>query len=301
MGIEDIANEYLVDRSNLYTDLDQLERSVEAEFEQYLNQARSFPFHKDLRDASVHSDRDILGSEILDQMKSDSHVSHPSGVDEHYNVRPLRNTTSKSRSISPGAYFGARSLPLSSIDRAWLKQNDLSSTHLKTETESLLTSRFKSLPKSIQSTTYHLPKQQHTYTQTHPATQPCHITPSSLQFECQVTNTTIYAKVAHLTLTNPNPDPCTYSLFSAHHRLTCETGGTVPPHTTLEVPININAHGFTSYQHTLSDTLLVLIGPDQVHTCHVTIDFIVLEDLVPKGRPKCRYCAIEQGYPLHHQ
>lgn len=151
MGIENIQDEYL-NKNNLYTDLDQLERSVEAEFEQYMNQARSFPFqeeqystreHPELEDASVHSDYEILGADLLDQVNDELALDNDSwqrylennDVDDNYNVKPLRNNTNisfrreesegytenqqYSGTTSPGQYFGARSLPLSSMDNVW--------------------------------------------------------------------------------------------------------------------------------------------------------------------------------------
>lgn len=145
IGIDNIKEEYF-NKNNLYTDLDQLEKSVDAEFEHYMNQARSFPFqeeqeqeqinreHPDLKDASVHSDFEILGAEISDQVKNELDLDNDSwhrylennNVDGNYNVKPLRNNTKGflkkdevgiySRNTSPGEYFGARSLPLDSLD-----------------------------------------------------------------------------------------------------------------------------------------------------------------------------------------
>lgn len=158
MGIENIQDEYL-SKNNLYTDLDQLERSVEAEFEQYMNQARSFPFqeeqdqvtreHPELEDASVHSDYEILGADLLDQVNDDLDLDNDSwqrylennDVDDNYNVKPLRNNTNTSfrrdenegeyaenqhysNSTSPGQYFRARSLPLNSFDNVWQQKQD---------------------------------------------------------------------------------------------------------------------------------------------------------------------------------
>ncbi|KAG1077727.1 hypothetical protein G6F42_024658 [Rhizopus arrhizus] len=138
MGIENIQDEYL-DRSNLYTDLDQLEKSVDAEFEEYMNRARSFPFKQDdksLDDASVHSDYEILGEESADLLNQDVEQEDIDDgdndswqrylanrhSDEHYNVKPLRDPSfskSHSRSTSPGEYFGARSLP---FNHDWQEQ-----------------------------------------------------------------------------------------------------------------------------------------------------------------------------------
>lgn len=139
IGIDNIKDEYL-NKNNLYTDLDQLEKSVDAEFEHYMNQARSFPFqeqeqerhreHPELKDASVHSDFEILGAEILkqmnDELESDNDSWHRylenNNADDHYIIKPLRNNTNgslikeDSGHTSPGEYFGARSLPLDSLN-----------------------------------------------------------------------------------------------------------------------------------------------------------------------------------------
>lgn len=134
MGIENIQDEYL-DHSNLYTDLDQLEKSVDAEFEEYMNRARSFPFKeskKSLEDASIHSDYEILGEELLDQANENAQDDswqrylNNKQSDEHYNVKPFGNTSfseaqNNSRSTSPGEYFGARSLP---FNHDWQKQRE---------------------------------------------------------------------------------------------------------------------------------------------------------------------------------
>ncbi|KAG2209286.1 hypothetical protein INT47_005578 [Mucor saturninus] len=144
IGINNIKDEHL-NKNNLYTDLDQLEKSVDAEFEHYMNQARSFPFqeqeqernreHPDLKDASVHSDFEILGAEILNQVNDELDLDNDSwhrylennNADDLYNVKPLRNNTNDfpreedSGHTSPGEYFGARSLPLNSLN---FQQND---------------------------------------------------------------------------------------------------------------------------------------------------------------------------------
>ncbi|GAA5803068.1 hypothetical protein HPULCUR_008543 [Helicostylum pulchrum] len=226
MGIENIQDEYL-NKNNLYTDLDQLERSVEAEFEQYMNQARSFPFqeeqyltreHPELEDASVHSDYEILGADLLDQVNDELALDNDSwqrylennDVDDNYNVKPLRNNTNisfrreeskgytenqhYSGITSPGQYFGARSLPLSSMDNLWQHKEDREeedeqddekeenqeyeeeslsfSSSIKeqtvTATDKLLEARFKTLPKTLRLfPKYELPEIElhHPYTQ----------------------------------------------------------------------------------------------------------------------------------------
>ncbi|KAK4510677.1 Factor arrest protein 11 [Mucor velutinosus] len=187
MGIGNIQDEYL-DRSNLYTDLDQLEKSVDAEFEEYMNRARSFPFKQDnkpLDNVSVHSDYEIVGDnpanqdvdqEDMDDGDNDSWQRYLANrhSDEHY--IPLGGPSfskSHSRSTSPGEYFGARSLP---FDYDWQKQTDeeeeqeeeeeeeeeeqidnnthssyrsSSRSRQKTAIQTSLDSRFISLPKSL--------------------------------------------------------------------------------------------------------------------------------------------------------
>jgi hypothetical protein len=145
MGIEDCQQEYL-HRDDLYNDLNQLEKSVQAEFEQIMIQARSFPFNEDME----HQDESELDQrcEVNETLEGDSadqvleHVDTNVGswqqyfdnsVGERYHANPMRNSSlsdasqtlehklgqQNSRSTSPGEYFGARSLPLASIDRVW--------------------------------------------------------------------------------------------------------------------------------------------------------------------------------------
>lgn len=138
MGIENIQDEFL-DRSNLYTDLDQLEKSVDAEFEEYMNRARSFPFKQDshtVDNVSVHSDYEMVAKEPadpahehVDQQEDDMDDGDNDSwqrylenrhSDEH--SKPLGDPSfskSQSRSTSPGEYFGARSLP---FHYDWQKQ-----------------------------------------------------------------------------------------------------------------------------------------------------------------------------------
>lgn len=152
MGIEDIREEYL-NRSNLYTDLDQLEKSVQAEFEQYMNQVRSFPFNEDIEhpddsecavqtENTQESQYEELEGDSADQVLEhiDTDVSSwqeyfDNNVVERSNMEMNRNSNlsvipqtqgndlseqnAHNRSMSPGEYFGARSLPLDSIDRVW--------------------------------------------------------------------------------------------------------------------------------------------------------------------------------------
>ncbi|CEP19884.1 hypothetical protein [Parasitella parasitica] len=169
MGIENIQDEYL-DRSNLYTDLEQLEKSVDAEFEEYMNRARSFPFkekQKSLHDASIHSDYEILGEELLDKLNENAQGDNNDSwqrymdnkqSDEHYNVKPLRNTgssaeaKSQSRSTSPGEYFGARSLPFNQDWRRQSQQQDDAEDEQEVDgTQSSYNSKDRqiSLPKSL--------------------------------------------------------------------------------------------------------------------------------------------------------
>lgn len=193
IGLENIKEEYLArnNANNLYTDLDQLEKSVDAEFEQYMNQARSFPFHEqdkeqvsrehpDLKDASVHSDYEILGANLLDQVndeldgKNDSWQRYlkNNAVDEKYNVKPLRNNNSQpsttrkeeksrgeeeeeyadysSRNTSPGEYFGARSMPLNSIDNVWQQHKNSNKSYLSHHTHQSLQSPQSRYPRSSQ-------------------------------------------------------------------------------------------------------------------------------------------------------
>ncbi|KAF7726627.1 hypothetical protein EC973_008591 [Apophysomyces ossiformis] len=81
------------------------------------------PFEShELSDTSIHSDRHILGDIVYqarNEVMDDSWQKNMALVDEHYNVPPLRNRSSAgdndSLAMSPGKYFGARSLPFDSL------------------------------------------------------------------------------------------------------------------------------------------------------------------------------------------
>ncbi|KAI8334462.1 hypothetical protein BD560DRAFT_414532 [Blakeslea trispora] len=277
IGNETLEGEPFLYQPNLYTDLDQLERSVEAEFELYLNQARSFPFNQEL----------------------------PHESSEHQSSQPRQ-------SISPGAYFGARSLPLTSI---WSQQHNSTSEENesieepKTETEKLLALRFKSLPKKIHSPLVRSHPAHHTKsTQTTlNLPKPCLIEPppsSPLYFVCEMSKETVYVKVIHLKLTNPNPDTCSFALFSAEQLLEFDQKeGSMDGLETIEIKVSVKASTLGDHPLSLSDKLLVLIDTDQVHQYEVQVDYLISSpsdhSIVPTGRPKCRYCALEQGYPLY--
>ncbi|KAI7870766.1 hypothetical protein BDF14DRAFT_1407839 [Spinellus fusiger] len=115
------------------------------------------PFHpvgRRLSNASLHSDNAILGDVLKHQQNQDTsweNMNDHNKVDEYYNVEPLRNPigvhypqqrdslwdqgTHRSRQmaerrLSPGQYFGARSLPLKSIQNLWNEQ-EMSYTSLE--------------------------------------------------------------------------------------------------------------------------------------------------------------------------
>ncbi|KAI8143549.1 hypothetical protein BJV82DRAFT_668593 [Fennellomyces sp. T-0311] len=125
-----------------------------------------------LSDVSTHSDRDILG-DILKKRPSRSsngskerYIPNQELVDEKYSVTPLVNpavTTAKSRksgspshqrAMSPGEYFGKRSLPLDSFDKIWDKPPAASPTYshknsISYNDDDMLLQSFKSLPHSL--------------------------------------------------------------------------------------------------------------------------------------------------------
>lgn len=86
-------------------------------------------------------------------------------------------------------------------------------------------------------------------------------------------------------------------------------------HEVVEIKIKIQSSALLSYRRqqapldeypSLHDKILVLIDHQQVNQLDVNIDFMSLEDddddddeQKECGRPKCRYCALEKGYPLH--
>lgn len=207
MGIENIKDEFLKDDINLYTDLDDLEKSVEAEFEQYMNQARSFPFHNQPaqhpeQSTDVHSDYDqVSGTDLLDQVENESmhgrllHYSQEVDEEEYNDEIPLSKDDNSihyeqesERAESLGAYFGARSLPLESVDDdeedVWRQTQSYEPSHEEngasiqqsfsvvaestSKYKTSLEARFKSLPENIRLfPKYELPdiKLHHPYTQ----------------------------------------------------------------------------------------------------------------------------------------
>jgi hypothetical protein len=144
----------------------------------------------------------------------------------------------------------------------------------------------------------------------------CTIEPSyPLQFLCEISPKTIYAKVVHLKITNPSSNTWSFSLFSSKNMLEFEINeGTILENEVVDIQIKIQSSALLSYRRqqpvgeypSLHDRILVLIDRQYANELDVQIDFISLEEeeddkKVEKqsGRPKCRYCALEKGYPLH--
>lgn len=151
------------------------------------------------------------------------------------------------------------------------------------------------------------------------------IEPSSpLHFLCEISPKTIYAKVVHLKITNRSSNSHkSFSIFSSKNLLESEVNeGTILEHETVDIKIKIQSSALSLYRRqqkplddypSIYDKILVLIDHQYVNELDVNIDFISLEDdddeeeeeeekqQQPKsnGRPKCRYCAVEQGYPIH--
>lgn len=90
------------------------------------------------------------------------------------------------------------------------------------------------------------------------------------------------------------------------------TEGMILEHEVVDIKIKIQSNALSSYQkrqheefEPLHDKVLVLTDRQYVNELDVQIDFISLEDddeeeieKAPK-RPKCKYCALEKGFPLH--
>lgn len=109
-----------------------------------------------------------------------------------------------------------------------------------------------------------------------------------------------------------------------------QSEGLVLEHEVVEVKIKIQSSALAQYQRqhglkddypSLSDKILVLIDHRHVNELDVNIDFIALQEeqtdeaqaidkeqqqhliehnLLLSHRPKCRFCALEKGYPLYH-
>jgi hypothetical protein len=99
--------------------------------------------------------------------------------------------------------------------------------------------------------------------------------------------------------------------------------GMIQAQETIDIKIKIRSSSLIPYQRqqfdgypSLSDKILVLIDHSQVNELDVLVDFMTLDDdeeeeeeedeasndLSPSpmtGRPKCKFCALEKGYPLH--
>lgn len=152
----------------------------------------------------------------------------------------------------------------------------------------------------------------------------CTIEPSSLHFLCEISPKTIYAKVIHLKITNPSPNTIrNFSIFSSKNLLEFNVNdGMILEHEVVDILIKIQSSALLSYRRqqalvdeypSLQDKVLILIDHQQVNQLNVNIDFMSLEDededdanddtnaVQEKecARPKCRYCAIEKGYPLY--
>lgn len=130
---------------------------------------------------------------------------------------------------------------------------------------------------------------------------------------------TIYAKVVNLKITNPSSTMVrNFSIFSAGNLLEFEVKeGMILEHEVVEVLIKVQSNALLSYRRqqapldeypSLHDKVLILIDHQQIHQIEVSIDFMSLEDDDDDedeedekecSRPKCRYCALEKGYPLH--
>lgn len=187
--------------------------------------------------------------------------------------------------------------------------------------------------RSLSNSSFHyssssLPHQQRGYSsnnsndseEQHQSDDYCTIEPTSpLHFLCEISPKTIYAKVVHLKITNPSSNSVrSFSLFSSKNLLEFEVNeGMILEHEAVDTKIKIQSSALLSYKRqqlpldeypSLYDKILVLIDRQHVTELDVNIDFISLEDdeeeekeQQQKGsdRPKCRYCALEQGYPLH--
>lgn len=147
----------------------------------------------------------------------------------------------------------------------------------------------------------------------------CIIEPSSLHFLCEMSAKTIYAKIIHLKITNPSPNNVrSFSIYSSKNLLEFEIDqGMILEHEVVQVKVKVQSNALLSYRRqqasldeypSIYDKVLVLIDHQHVTELEVNIDFMSLDDDdndddddQPKecDRPKCPYCALEKGYPLH--
>lgn len=125
-------------KSNLYKDLDHLEESVNAEFRQYVadtlaakdafssESVRTNSGDGDLLRALEHLSM-VSNEELEDQQHRHQHASRESlvsGRDVEDDDEEAEETGESlpERVVSPGQYFGARSLPLESFNELWTDQ-----------------------------------------------------------------------------------------------------------------------------------------------------------------------------------
>ncbi|MBM6387656.1 MAG: hypothetical protein JSY10_27365 [Paenibacillus sp.] len=150
----------------------------------------------------------------------------------------------------------------------------------------------------------------------------CTVEPTSLHFLCEMSPKTIYAKVIYLKITNTSPNHVrSFSIYSSKNLLEFETSqGMILEHEVVQVKVKVQSNALLSYRRqqtsldeypSIYDKALVLIDHQHVTELDVNIDFMSLDDddddvddnnnNEPKecDRPKCPYCALEKGYPLH--
>ncbi|CEI90424.1 hypothetical protein RMCBS344292_04749 [Rhizopus microsporus] len=283
-------------------------------------------------DLSISFASSLNINEFLIDNKKDSTVQleKQCSLDQESSQLPLANMESintsqgkdslpKQRIQYPEEYSRKRSMPMESIADIWSKgvsdvKHDYKvegrTTGGKGTVSALLEARFKKLPDSLGNRYTAIKGVTKSATQRMNEDRLCTVEPSRMYLECQMKQNVIYSKIAHITLKNMSPDSIRkFSIFSANGMLEFDmTEGVLLEHEGLDVKIRIKPDCIKQQdqQTIVSDKLLVLVDQIYPTTIDVSMHFMKSDqEYVPNTspssfeKPKCPYCALEKGFPLH--
>ncbi|PHZ16132.1 uncharacterized protein RHIMIDRAFT_310748 [Rhizopus microsporus ATCC 52813] len=238
---------------------------------------------------------------------------------ESINTSQGKESLPKQRIQHSGEYSKKRSMSMESIADIWSKGvSDVKHDNKvegrksggKGTVSALLDARFKKLPDSLGNRYTVVKGVAKSVTQRMNEDRLCTVEPSRIYLECQMKQNVIYSKIAHITLKNMSSDSIRkFSLFSANGMLEFDMiEGVLLEHEELDVKIRIKPDCIKQQdqQTIVSDKLLVLVDQIYPTTIDVSMHFMKSDqDYVPNTsstsfeRPKCPYCALEKGFPLH--
>ncbi|CEG77778.1 hypothetical protein RMATCC62417_12471 [Rhizopus microsporus] len=283
-------------------------------------------------DLSISFASSLNINEFLIDNKKDSTVrlEKQCSLDQESSQLPLTNMESinasqgkesllKQRIQHSGEYSRKRSMSMESIADMWSKgvsdvkhDNEVEGRKNggKGTVSALLDARFKKLPDSLGNRYTVVKGVTKSVTQCMDEERLCTVGPSRIYLECQMKQNVIYSKIAHITLKNMSSDSIRkFSMFSANSMLEFDMiEGVLLEHEELDVKIRIKPDCIKQQeqQTIVSDKLLVLVDQIYPTTIDVSMHFMKSDqDYVPNTspssfeRPKCPYCALEKGFPLH--